>query len=697
MLFNLAHRTSVLRSKFVSRQISASLNGFGDHVFKGAIAAPFLQKQGLPPNALDTYTWTTDGSAEKVAAAILEWAKSNNATLYTHWFQPLGSAGVRHGQTGQVHNSMFEFDKSGLPVWRFDAKNLLQGETDGSSFPNGGMRQTHCAGAYITLDPTSPIFLRGDTVFIPSCLSSYDGHALDQKIPLLRAADALSREGTRLLKNLGFNVNSLVMNIGLEQELFLVPRDAYNRRPDLQMAGRTITGKMSPRGQEMSDHYMAPPSLASPALACMQEIQRQCFNLGIPLRTRHREVAPNQYEFAPLYGTVTTQIDQNMMVMQIIEEVASSFGLAALLQEKPFQGVNGSGKHNNWSIATDCGTNLLNVKQLAKNSGSSEIFPVIMAAILKGVYQHGDLMRLSIATPGNDFRLGACEAPPAIVSTHLGEEMTRYLQGYADGEEAVYQANTKTISMGASVLMPLTVPAEDRNRTSLFPYGGHRFEFRAVGSSQNVSLVNTVLATITANSFRQFSDAIEAGESPKQVAQKALKDSWNVIFNGNGYDTANQETLLKRGVWCINSNIDAIRRYTAPENVALFERMGVLEQKECEARQAVLYTHYIGTVEVEANCLLNMLQQHVIPAVREGDVGPLSELRDCVDLLKTELEKLNSLEDPLDKRADVARVLRLQTMVKIREVVDAAEAVVPAHLWTLATYQELLFLDHTLP
>ncbi|RYG62714.1 hypothetical protein EON64_17355, partial [archaeon] len=282
----------------------------------------------------------------QVAAAVLEWAKDHGAYVYCHWFQPVASGGLRHGQSGQVQNAMLEFDRSGRAIWDFKGKNLLRGETDGSSFLNGGLRATHTAGGYLSIDTTSPIFLRGDTIFIPACLVSYHGHALDEKTPLLRASDALSREGARLLNLLGYKVKGVVANIGLEQELFLVPRNAYNKRPDLQLTGRTVLGRFPARGQELSDHYMAPPSLASPALACMQEIQRQCYQLGIPLKTRHREVAPNQYEFAPLFGSVTTQTDQNVLVMQIVEEVAAAHGLAALFQEKPFQGINGSGKHN---------------------------------------------------------------------------------------------------------------------------------------------------------------------------------------------------------------------------------------------------------------------------------------------------------------------------------------------------------------
>jgi len=495
-----------------------------------------------------------------------------------------------------------------------------------------------------------------------------------------------------LLNLLGYNVKSLQANIGLEQEFFLVPRSAFLTRPDLQLAGRTVLGKFPPRGQEMSDHYYAPPSLASNALACMQEIQQQCYNLGIPLRTRHREVAPNQYEFAPLFGTVTTQIDQNLMVMQIIEEVAVKHGLAALLQEKPFQGVNGSGKHNNWSIGTDDGTNLLNVAQLATNSGNADIFPIIMAAIVKAVDKNGDLMRLAIACPGNDFRLGACEAPPAIVSMYLGDDMTNYLESYINGEKKPYVPTTKTLNLGASCLSPVEVPAEDRNRTSPFPYGGHRFEFRAVGSSQNVSMVNTVLATITANSFREFSDEIEKGLKPAEVAKKALKESWKVIFNGNGYDAKNQEMLTKNGLWRIDSGLDAIQRFTAPKNVALFESLNVFTAEECVARQSILLNHYIGVVEIEVGCMIDMLNQHIIPSVKNANVGPLASLQTSVETLQEGLSKIHHASNEVEK-AEIARKLRLETMIQIRTIADAAEAVVPANLWTLATYKDLLFID----
>ena len=620
-------------------------------------------------------------------------ALDNGANVYCHWFQPMASSGVRHGQTGQVQNIMLEFNSDNEVVQDFKGKTLIKGETDGSSYPNGGLRGTHRAGGYLAIDTSSPIFLRGDTIFIPSVFVSYYGAALDEKTPLLRANNALNREGSRLLSKLGLDVSSGIRtNIGLEQEIFLIPREAYYKRPDLQFTGRTIIGKDAPRGQEMCDHYMAPLSSSTPALACMQEIQDECWRMGIPLKTRHREVAPNQFEFAPLFGSNTTQIDQNLWVMQIIEEVAARHGLAALLQEKPFNNVNGSGKHNNWSIATNSGVNLLNPLQLEKASGNPLAFPVVMAAVIAAVDEHGDLMRMAIASPGNDFRLGACEAPPAIVSTYLGEDMTTYLDAFRKGDNAKYSPSVKTIDLGCAEILPFDVPAEDRNRTSPFPYGGGRFEFRAVGSSQNVSMVNTVLNTIAAEKFAQFSERIEAGEDPSEVAREALNKHWKVVFNGDNYCEENQAMLTANGVWRIDSGVEATAAITKEKNTALFEKMGVLSKEECFARQDILHGHYTGTVEMEALCLIDMINQHIIPSVKAAGVGPLADLEAAVGTIKSALQAIHHASDAHEK-ASLARVLRLETMIDIRATCDAAEEIVPADLWTLATYKELLFLD----
>ena len=578
-------------------------------------------------------------------------------------------------------------------LFQFKGKDLLNGQTDGSSFPNGGLRATHTAGAYITVDPESPPFIMGDVMFIPSVVAAYTGVALDEKTPLHRSVQALSKQGVRLLGLLGHKTAGIVNNIVLEQEIFLVPRDAYYKRPDLQFAGRTVMGRLPARGQEMSDHYMAPLSEATPALACMQEIQERCFKIGIPLKTRHREVAPNQFEFAPMFGTVVTQTDNNLVVMQIIEETAAKYGLAALLQEKPFQGVNGSGKHNNWSISTAEGVQLLNPAQLFAKTGSKDIFPVVMAALVSGLDKHGDLMRMAISSPGNDFRLGAMEAPPAVISTYLGDDMTSYLERFVAGASEAYVPKSKALAFGVDAIRPIEIPAEDRNRTSPFPYGGARFEFRAVGSSQNVSLVNTVLATITADGFKTISDRVEKGENALAVARELLKTHFRVVFNGNGYDKSWPAEADKRGIWRIDSGVEATLRFTADKNKALFGAHGVFTAEECEARQEVLLKHYIGTVEVEAQVMVDMLHQHIIPDVKSA--GMAEHVPVLTAAAKKVADGLAGVHHAADSAAaaKAARVLRLETMIEARKAVDAIEAMCPAEHWSLATYKELLFLD----
>jgi glutamine synthetase len=453
-------------------------------------------------------------------------------------------------------------------------------------------------------------------------------------------------------------------------------------------------GKVAPRDQEMCDHYMAPLSLASPALLCMKEIQEQCWQMGIPLKTRHREVAPNQYEFAPLYGMNTRQIDQNLIVMQIIEEVAAKHGLAGLCHEKPFAGINGSGKHNNWSISTLEDIPLFIPTALNKACKSGNAFPIIMAAVVAAVDAHGDLMRMSIASPGNDFRLGACEAPPAIITTYLGDDMTSYLEEFMNGSDKAYIPTKRTVDVGVSGIAPFAVPAEDRNRTSPFPYSGARFEFRAVGSAQNVSMVNTCLNAMCAEKFSEFADKIEAGAAPAEVAREALKAHWRVIFNGDGYNPDNQQKLTDSGIWRIDSGVEATSVLTSEKNVALFESMGIMNAVELKARQDVMHDHYTGTVVIEAGTMIDMINQHVIPALTAAG-GEDVALHTGVETLKKALNEIEETEGPFEQ-ATLARVLRLETMVDIRKSCDEAEAVVPAHLWTLATYKELLFLDsHT--
>jgi len=661
---------------------------FGSKLFTGAVADKYLKKHGETAELLSDADWTTK-KADKVAAAVMDWGRDNGATVFTHWFQPLGASGVRHGMTGQVQNYMFTFGKDGKPNYKFTAEELLKGETDGSSYPNGGLRATHTAGGYTILDPSSPVFMRGDTIHIPTVFISWTGHALDEKTPLLRAEQALNKAALRLLNALHYRVEGVQSNIGLEQEFFLVPRDAYARRLDLQMTGRTILGRNAPRGQEMCDHYFAP--LNQHALECIKAIQEEAFMLGIPLRTRHREVAPNQYEMAPYFGTATTQIDQNIMAMQICEEVAARYGLACLFAEKPFADINGSGKHNNWSLGTSCGVNLLNAKQVEKASGSTEIFPVLMSAIVSAVDKHGDLMRSSIASPGNDFRLGACEAPPAIISTYLGDALTTFLDGFRNGTATAYSPPKKMLSSGCDIVVDFEVPAEDRNRTSPFPYGGHRFEFRAVGSSQNPSFVNTVLCTITAEAFEEFAAKIEGGAKPQEVAKEALDKAWKVIYNGNGYDPAWLVEAEKRGLCRIDSGVESINIMSSEKNVALFDKMKVMSKLEVDARRDAGLQHYAGSIEMEALCMVDMVKQQILPALKEAGVAT-DGVTKALATVEKGLAGVHAESDDL-KKATLARTLRLETMIEARAVIDATEAECPAHIWPLATYKELLFLD----
>lgn len=665
--------------------------GYGEDVFKGAVADKYLKEQGLSTKDLEDYSWINDkAKPDKIAKAIMCWALDRKATSFCHWFQPMAST-FRHGDTGQVQMSMLEFNADGTPTFELKGKDILFGETDGSSYPNGGMRATHTAGGYLAIDPASPVFLRDDCIFIPACFVSYDGKALDEKTPLHRAHQAMSKEGARLLKLMGMEVAGMVNNIGLEQEVFFIPREAYERRMDLQFTGRTVMGKMPARGQEGCDHYMAPINVHGKVLACMKEIQEQCFKLSIPLKTRHREVAPNQYEFAPLFGSVITQTDQNLVVMQICEEVAQKHDLACLLQEKPFAGVNGSGKHNNWSISTLCGTQLLNPGDLTKKSGNPELFPVVMAAIVGAVDTYGDLMRLAISSPGNDFRLGAMEAPPSVISTYLGTQMTEYLTEFMNGNVFEYKPNTSPVNLGVDILPVVQAPAEDRNRTSPFPYGGHRFEFRAVGSSQNVSMVNIVLNTMTAKFFAEISNRIEAGEKPVEVAQDLLKKHFKSVFNGNGYDPEWPAKADEIGLHHIDSGVEAIDKFVDPKNIELFSSMGVFTEEECKARRNILLDAYIGTIEMEIGCMIDMINQHAIPSAKVAGIDTTGMQKGVADL-KEALAGIHAAADNFEA-AKLCRVLRLETMIAVRKVVDDVEAECPTNLWTIATYKELLFID----
>jgi glutamine synthetase len=436
---------------------------------------------------------------------------------------------------------------------------------------------------------------------------------------------------------------------------------------------------------------MAPIKSGSAVLAAIKEIQEECFKLGIPLKTRHREVAPNQYEIAPEFGDARVKVDQNLLLMQIVDEVCTKHGLAALMVEKPFAGVNGSGKHNNWSIATDTGVNLYNPKQLTEAYGDPTIFAIVMAATVAAIDKYGDMMRMAIASPGNDFRLGCMEAPPAVISTYLGEQMTQFLKAFMENGTTHYAPKTTPIDFGCSSLPGVVAPAEDRNRTSPFAYGGHRFEFRAVGSSQNVSLVNVVLATMVASEFADISSKIEAGRSAVDVAKAKLKAHMKVVFNGNGYDSSWPSRAEKIGIYHIPSGIEAIKKLSDRKNKELFSSMGVFTAEEVDARKDILLEHYVGVIEMEVLTMADMISQHVVPAAKAAGLE-VDAVMAGADTILSKLKEVHNAKN-IAESATLARTLRLETMEQVRKLCDEIEGKVPADKWTLATYKDLLFLD----
>ena len=442
---------------------------------------------------------------------------------------------------------------------------------------------------------------------------------------------------------------------------------------------------------------------ASPAMACIQEIQEEAYRLGIPLKTRHREVAPNQYEVVALFGKVTEQVDHNILLSQIIEEVAVRHNLAALLHEKPFQGINGSGKHNNWSLRTNCGANLFNYKDMLECTGSNVAFAVMIAALVQAIDTYGSLMRMAITVPGNEFRLGACEAPPAIMSVYLGEALTRFLEDFKDASDTTavphFKEGSKELELGSRILAPISIPAQDRNRTSPFPFITDRFEFRAVGSSQNVAMVNTVLASIMAKSFKDISRQMEeCNLTAAEVAQRALNKHWRVIFNGNNYDEKEQEKLTSLGLCNIQTTVEALLQYSNAANTSLFSEMKVFTPRECQARQDVSLNNYIYVVEIEGGCLVDMLNQQIIPALsavthksrRLNEV--LHRLEKGLESMQSNLEAIQSEQDLVAKAAMCER-LRREVMLEVGEVCKEAESLCPLSLWPIATFKELLFLD----
>ena len=653
--------------------------------------------------------------ADKVAAAMKEWAIEMGATHYTHWFQPLT------GITAEKHDSFISPAKNGDGIiMEFSGKELIKGETDGSSFPSGGLRATFEARGYTAWDPTSYALIRDDSLYIPTAFCSYTGEALDKKTPLLRSMEALNIQALRILKLFGRNdAKHVTATVGAEQEYFLLDRSLWNKRKDLVYCGRTLFGAKPPKGQELSDHYFG--SIRPRVAAYMKDLDKELWKLGIMSKTKHNEVAPCQHELAPVFCVTNIATDHNQLTMEVMKKVAEKHGLVCLLAEKPFAGVNGSGKHNNWSMSTDTGYNLL---EPSKDPYASAQFITILCAVIKAVDDYQDILRASVATAGNDHRLGANEAPPAIISVFLGDELTAILQALEN--DTPYNKKEKTIlELGVHSLPSFPKDTTDRNRTSPFAFTGNKFEFRMVGSSASIADANTVINTIVAESLRVFADELEAAEDFRPclnaLIKRTIKEHKRIIFNGNNYSSDWEKEAEKRGLLNLRSTPEAIAHLTDEKNVELFARHKVFTKNELISRQEIVLENYCKILNIEALTMLEMVRKEILPAT-------LSYIKNLCDIIKVKLSvatelpvsfeshlvaKLSNLCESLDKKADTLdKVLEdahkladrkkcatayrqevFATMQEMRAIADELETLVGEKYWPYPTYGELLFYN----
>jgi glutamine synthetase len=658
--------------------------------------------------------------ADQVANAMKEWAVERGATHFTHWFQPMT------GSTAEKHDS-FAALEGGKLLMEFSGKALIKGEPDASSFPSGGLRATFEARGYTAWDPTSPAFLRettnGSTLCIPTAFCSWTGEALDEKTPLLRSTEALNREAVRLLRLLGDErVQFVYPTLGCEQEYFLIDRDLYFLRPDLIATGRTLYGAKPPKGQELEDHYFG--AIAPRVLAFMQEVELELWKLGVPVKTRHNEVAPSQYELAPIFERTTIAVDHNMLCMEVLKQVATRHGFHCLLHEKPYAGINGSGKHNNWSIATDAGDNLL---EPGRSPDQNMRFMVMLAAVMRAVDLHADLLRTAIAHAGNDHRLGANEAPPAILSIYLGEQLTDVVEALIAGTGRGSERKRDTMRLGVSVLPPLPRDATDRNRTSPFAFTGNKFEFRAVGSSQATAKPNAVLNTIVADSFAHIAGEIEKGKAQKgleaavnDVVVDLFKKHQRILFNGNGYSAEWHAEAAKRGLPNFRNAVDAIANFGAKKNVELFERFAVLSSKEVESRMAIMFEGYSKAIAIEGQSALSIARTMLLPAAQRSQLAVAQSvgaakaagldvkmqekrLRDlaariesfvvAIDELSAQFEHAEAHTGAPQDHAKTYRDKVVPAVGRLREIADSLETMVDDAEWPLPKYRECLFLQ----
>lgn len=686
---------------------------FGANVFNDSV-----MRQRLPKTIYREFVKARSGASEMTQAiadvlanAMKDWALERGATHYSHWFQPMT------GLTAEKHDSFISPTPDGKTILEFSGKELIKGEPDASSFPSGGLRVTFEARGYTAWDCTSPVFIKGKTLYIPSAFCSYTGEALDKKTPLLRSMEALNKQSLRVLRALGDGtVQSVTATLGPEQEYFLVDRGFFEKRLDLVLAGRTLFGAPSPRGQEMEDHYFG--TLHERVSAYMNEVNHELWKLGVSAKTQHNEVAPAQYELAPIFTTVNVATDHNQVTMETLQKVALRHGFVCLLHEKPFAGVNGSGKHNNWSLVTDTGNNLL---EPGNTPHDNMLFLVFLCAVIRAVDKYARLLRAAVANPGNEHRLGANEAPPAIVSVFLGDQLTDIFEQLAVGA-AKTSKQGGNLKLGSSTLPPLPKDCTDRNRTSPFAFTGNKFEFRMVGSSQSTSGPCFTLNTMVTDVLMEIADALEKSKDAKAEAQKLVQKIANehsrIIFNGDNYSDDWVKEAEKRGLPNLRSTVESIETILDKENLDLFKRHGVLTKHELHARTEILLENYSKTLNIEAGVTLNIAKRQILPACIQYS----SELAAAVNGLtaagitpavqKRELEKANSLIEDLssaidalekavgkakqiDKAAAKARCFRddvVPAMSEVRKAADTLEMMVDAELWPLPSYAEMLFL-----
>ena len=683
---------------------------FDDRVMKATLSSKVYNSL---KKTIDEGAQLDIGVANAVAAAMKDWAVANGATHYTHWFQPLT------GITAEKHDSFISPSPDGGVIMEFSGKELIKGEPDASSFPSGGLRATFEARGYTAWDPTSYAFIKGKTLCIPTAFCSYCGEALDKKTPLLRSMEALNKQALRILRLFGNDtVKCVRTSVGPEQEYFLVDKEMYEKRRDLRFTGRTLFGAKPPKGQEMDDHYFG---VIKPRVAAyMEELNDELWKLGILAKTEHNEVAPAQHELAPIYTTTNIATDHNQLTMEIMQKVAAKHGLVCLLHEKPFAGVNGSGKHNNWSLATDAGVNLLSPGETPYENAQ---FLLFLCAVIKAVDDYQDLLRISVATAGNDHRLGANEAPPAVVSIFLGDELSAILD--AIEADTPYNAAEKTqMKLGVDVLPKFNRDTTDRNRTSPFAFTGNKFEFRMLGSSNSIACANIMLNTAVAESLKIYADRLEKADDFQsalhEMIRKTIKDHKNIIFNGNGYDDAwIKEATENRGLLNYRTTPDCVPHLLDKKNVQMLTSHGVFSEAELNSRYEITLENYCKTVVIEANTMADMAKTEIAPAV-EAYAAELAKSASAKKALDENIacsyecslvKKLSALTDRIAEKADElenalvalhkaesigeeANAIRDSVLVRMGELrvtCDEAERITAKKYWPFPTYGDLLF------